>query len=145
MKQVLTFFLILSFLATPLSYAQDPAAAAPTEGAEEDDVLKSTKMDVLTVAGAGVGGAIIGLSTLSFYEKPSKHLMNIWTGAALGIIGGVIFVAVSHATKTEESLREEEANINFDSLERQRWHNDNSTLTLVQGVDQNIPVWFSRF
>src|SRR5690349_19210439 len=62
---------------------------------QEDDFMKSTQNDIMLVAAAGAGGAVLGLSTLSFYDKPSKHIGNIWTGAAIGIIAGVIFVAYS--------------------------------------------------
>jgi hypothetical protein len=45
-----------------------------------------------TVMLAGVGGAILGLSTLSFYGEPQEHIGNIWTGLAFGAIGGAAYV-----------------------------------------------------
>ena len=35
----------------------------------EDDIIKNTQNDILMVAAAGAGGAILGLSTLSFYDN----------------------------------------------------------------------------
>lgn len=38
---------------------------------------------------AGIGGAILGLSTLSFYGSPGEHTNNINSGAFLGVCGGI--------------------------------------------------------
>jgi len=77
----------------------------------------------LIVAGAGAAGAILGLSTLSFVERPSNHLRNVWTGAALGIIAGVIFVAYNGAQKGSEGLVSE-------TEHRKLWHDSiNSELS----------------
>lgn len=38
---------------------------------------------------SGIGGAILGLSTLSFYGDPKSHTNNINMGAMLGALGGV--------------------------------------------------------
>jgi len=48
---------------------------------------------------AGLGGAVLGLSTLSFYDRPQDHIVNIALGAAVGIIGGTIFSTYQMATK----------------------------------------------
>ena len=45
---------------------------------------------------AGVGGGILGLSTLSFYGNPQEHTGNITTGALLGVIGGVTYVSAKN-------------------------------------------------
>ncbi len=55
-----------------------------------------TRKSVATVMFAGLGGAVVGLSTLSFYGKPEEHVSNIWTGLALGVIGGVVYVSVDN-------------------------------------------------
>jgi hypothetical protein len=90
----------------------------------EDDIIKNTQQDMITVVAAGAGGAILGLSTLSFYETPSKSLRNIWTGAALGIIAGVIFVAYNSAQKGSEDLVGKVPSKNFSTLDRLAWHQD---------------------
>lgn len=50
-----------------------------------------------------VGGAILGLSTLSFYGKPSDHVGNIYTGAALGLIGGASYVGYKTLQPSQDS------------------------------------------
>ncbi len=109
---ILTVTLILS------SATFNPALAQESE----DDIVKNTQQDIMLVGIAGGGGAILGLSTLSFMDKPSRHVRNIWTGAALGIIAGVIFVAYISATKNSEQLQ---SSSHFNSSERVAWHTEN--------------------
>lgn len=104
------------------------------EGGGEDDIIKNTQNDILLVAGAGAGGAIIGLSTLSFYETPSNHISNIWTGAAIGLIAGVIFVAYTSAQKGSEDLVSQAASEGFSTAERASWHSEKSELLTMQSV-----------
>lgn len=47
----------------------------------------------LTVAFSTIGGAILGASTLPFYEEPGDHTKNIFYGAAIGAVVGVIISA----------------------------------------------------
>lgn len=56
-----------------------------------------TKSDMMVIVAAGLGGAVLGLSTLSFANQPSQHTDNILTGAAIGIIIGVVYVAYQQA------------------------------------------------
>lgn len=114
MKLACSLLLALTFLMPRAAVAQD----------SNDDIVASTQGDIMLVAAAGVGGAVIGLSTLSFYDKPSKHVSNIWTGAAIGIIAGVIVVALSHAQKTQEelSLYSPKVTPEFSTQDREEWH-----------------------
>ena len=100
----------------------------------EDDLIKNTQNDILIVAGAGAGGAIIGLSTLSFYETPSNHIRNIWTGAAIGLIAGVIFVAYTSAQKGSEDLVSQVPSEGFSTHERSFWHHEKAELLTMQSV-----------
>jgi bacteriorhodopsin len=61
------------------------------------DIAAQTKNDFLVVMAAGVGGAVLGLSTLSFASEPEDNYGNILTGGAIGIIAGVIYVAYRQA------------------------------------------------
>lgn len=70
-----------------------------------------TKNDMLVITAAGVGGGIIGLSTLSFVEKPGDHFDNVLTGAALGLIMGVLYVAYRQAYGPSGILTTEHKNI----------------------------------
>jgi hypothetical protein len=60
----------------------------------------------LTVAISTVSGAVLGASTLPFYEDSGKHTKNIFYGAALGAVVGVLYAA--YAGVSEGPLEEEE-------------------------------------
>lgn len=53
------------------------------------DTNRSIKRNVAAVLFASLGGAILGLSTLSFYGEPQEHTDNITLGALLGFTAGV--------------------------------------------------------
>jgi len=116
MKFACSLLLTLAFVLPHSAWAQDANS--------NEDIVESTRNDLLMVAGGGVVGAVLGLSTLSFYDKPSKHVSNIWTGAAIGIIGGVIIVALGHAQKTQEDLTTYSPKVTpeFSTQAREDWH-----------------------
>lgn len=60
--------------------------------------------DLYIVLGAGAAGAILGLSTLSFVDQPTKNFRNVSMGAAIGIILGVGVVIYNQATKTSTNM-----------------------------------------
>lgn len=93
-KIPLTFLLIYSFVIGQ-SVAQDDV-----------NIVDNSLKDVMLVAATGVGGAVLGLSTLSFVEEPSEHLKNIVIGGALGVIAGVAIVAFKQATKSQKTYGE---------------------------------------
>lgn len=47
----------------------------------------------LTVAVSTVTGAVLGVSTLPFYEESSKYTKNVFYGAAIGAVAGVFLAA----------------------------------------------------
>lgn len=53
---------------------------------------RNIKRGVATVLFASLGGAVLGLSTLSFYGEPEEHTNNITLGAAVGFVGGLAYV-----------------------------------------------------
>lgn len=95
------------------------SATAFGQDVGDSKLLEDSVADMYTVAGAGLGGAIIGLSTLSFVEEPGDHLKNILVGAALGIMGGVAFVGYSTANKGRD--------LYYDGALNNRNHKDFST------------------
>jgi len=138
MKFACSLLIALSFILPHSAWAQ---------AASNDDLVESTRNDLLMVAGGGVAGAVLGLSTLSFYDKPSKHVSNIWTGAAIGIIGGVIIVALGHAQKTQEDLTTYSPKVtpDFSSAAREEWHFANiSKFSPVSSV-ASTPIWGTSF
>jgi hypothetical protein len=68
---------------------QNPVFGQEGEGGESSDILSDSMNDVYLVVGAGLGGAVLGLSTLSFVDEPSENLKNVVVGGALGLIVGV--------------------------------------------------------
>lgn len=75
--------------AAQVSFAQSPGVVGP-------------RRQIATIIFAGLGGAVLGLSTLSFYGEPQEHASNIATGFGLGIIGGVAYV--SYKTTAEYQI-----------------------------------------
>lgn len=134
MKKLICALLTLSLVAT----AVNPAFAQESE----DDLIKNTQNDIMLIAIAGAGGAVLGLSTLSFVEKPSKHVSNIWTGAALGIIAGVVFVAYNSAQKGSEDLQ---SSVDFNSSERVAWHSENTEILSLPSVQFGTQIWQTSF
>lgn len=47
------------------------------------------KRSIATVVLGGLGGAVLGLSTLSFYDSANEHTENISLGALIGALGGL--------------------------------------------------------
>lgn len=93
MKSLLTLIITAVILINPTQqvYAQDNT----TQGGVMDESLA----DLTLVLGSGAVGAILGLSTLSFVDKPKDKLENIAIGGALGIVVGVGMALFGQATK----------------------------------------------
>lgn len=92
-----------------------------------DGLVDETKQDIMLVLGAGLAGAVLGLSTLSFVEEPKEHTRNILVGASIGVIVGVAFVAFNQANKSRDLIYssgdyDDSASLDFKTLERDQWH-----------------------
>lgn len=76
------FLLLMAvvFFTSPASWAQVSSSRA-------------VKRNVATVLFSTLGGAVLGLSTLSFYGEPQEHTDNISVGALLGFVAGTSYVA----------------------------------------------------
>ena len=70
--------------------------------AEEKIPQTGPRQQMAAIIFAGLGGAVLGLSTLSFYGRPQDRLPNIGIGFALGIIAGTIIVTYKAATSPQE-------------------------------------------
>ena len=83
--KVLKFGLVLLLATTSFfnAFAQAPNEYAPKSSGPREQLA-------ITIF-AGLGGAVLGLSTLSFYDRPQDHLVNIAIGFAVGVIGGTIY------------------------------------------------------
>ena len=59
------------------------------------------RRQLATIVFSGLGGAILGLSTLSFYGRPQDNLANIALGFAGGVILGTVYVTIRAATSRD--------------------------------------------
>lgn len=119
-------------------------ALAPAFAAE-DEFIKNTQDDIILVGAAGIGGAVLGLSTLSFYDQPSEHVANIWTSAAIGVIAGVIWVVYSSATDNQEQLTSQISTPEFKTSDRVKWHHEQAQLLTSQKVQFGTEVYRFSF
>lgn len=84
--------LALSFFVHAPAYAQ----------ADGSSSARGAKKKINYIVLAGLGGAVLGLSTLSFYGRPQDKLSNIAIGAAFGIIVGTIMTTYQAASDPKE-------------------------------------------
>ena len=134
MKKWLSLALIFQLLTLNLAFAEP-----------EDDIISSTQNDLVLVGVAGATGAVLGLSTLSFYDEPSTHISNVWTGAAIGVIAGVIWVAYRSATTNQEHLTSEAPSEGFSTGERASWHAQKSQDLTLSSVQFGTQFWQTTF
>lgn len=73
---------------------------APIAGAQNSSTTQASgpKKQLSTIVVAGLGGAVLGLSTLSFYGRPQDHLSNIGIGFGVGVIIGTIYTTYQAAS-----------------------------------------------
>lgn len=94
-KLILVVTLCFSFV--PPSYGQ----LAPA-GQSEGSAVSGPRKQLATIVFAGLAGAILGLSTLSFYGRPQDYLSNIAIGFAIGVIVGTSYTTYQAATRPYE-------------------------------------------
>lgn len=99
-RKLLVLILIFSFTAPALAQ-QPPATPAGEEGTTKSRV-GGPRRQLATILFAGLGGSILGLSTLSFYGRPQDKLQNIAIGFAVGIIAGTAYVTYKAANNPRE-------------------------------------------
>lgn len=88
----LLWVLVLTF---PLVFSQQSLAAAAKDS---DDVNPyDTRNTVGLILISGLVGGVLGLSTLSFYERPQDHIRNITLGAGIGVIASAIYLTATVA------------------------------------------------
>lgn len=73
-----------------------------------------TRKQIAGIVFSGLAGAVLGLSTLSFYGRPQDRLSNIAVGFALGIIVGSVFITYG-ATTNPDKFYGRELSASFDS------------------------------
>jgi len=88
-----TLIVLLVIFMTSSAFAQDAVVRKKS----------GPRRQLATILFAGLGGAILGLSTLSFYGRPQDNLGNIGIGFAAGVIAGTIYVTYKSATSKDYS------------------------------------------
>lgn len=71
-------------------------------GMEVRSQSTSWRRSTAMVLFSGIGGGILGLSTLSFYGDPREHTGNITWGAFLGLMAGAGYMVYENAPLTEK-------------------------------------------
>ncbi len=64
------------------------------------------RRQISTIVYMGLAGAVLGLSTLSFYGRPQDKLTNIPIGFGAGVIIGTIYMTYQAATNPNEFYKE---------------------------------------
>ncbi|HPE85655.1 MAG TPA: hypothetical protein PLO43_05720, partial [Chlamydiales bacterium] len=90
MKKIF-WVILLSLSISSSSFAQSRSYAA-TEG---------PRKNFTTIIFAGLGGAVLGLSTLSFHGRPQDHMDDTAIGFAVGIIAGALYTSYLAASEPE--------------------------------------------
>ncbi len=91
-----------SFVIIGLIACLSSAALAVDPAAPETRSSGGPRRQLATILFAGLGGAVLGLSTLSFYGRPQEKLANIAIGFAGGVILGTTYVTYRAATNPSE-------------------------------------------
>jgi hypothetical protein len=84
MRKIPATFCLLALLAAP----------AQAQSAKAADTDFNTREAIGIILLSGLGGGVLGLSTLSFYSKPEDHIQNIPIGAGIGVIASAIYLTV---------------------------------------------------
>lgn len=85
MKQIKHILLVILFLTSTSVVAQQQNSNTNSG--------KGLRRSVAAAMFSTIGGAVLGLSTLSFYGKPQEHTGNITMGALIGLVVGVGYMS----------------------------------------------------
>ncbi|MEI7972966.1 MAG: hypothetical protein WCH11_01210, partial [Bdellovibrio sp.] len=77
------------FLVTVLLFA---GFSEGVHAQENSTAMTEFRRGLASVVLVGLGGAVLGLSTLSFYSQPQEKIGHVSTGFGLGLLAGSIYV-----------------------------------------------------
>ncbi len=104
---ILICFSFVSSLSFPaLAQSPDKAGQSATQG---------PRRHLANIVFAGLAGAVLGLSTLSFYGRPQDRLSNIAVGFAIGVIGGTMFSTYKAAAEPRDFYGFEDPTLRFET------------------------------
>jgi hypothetical protein len=110
--------LILCLLIAAPSFAQPGGGAAD---APAPSAAKGPRRHLATIVFAGLGGAVLGLSTLPFFGRPQDYLANIAIGFAVGVISGTVYVTYKALSEPDRFYGPVEG---AGIMDQQRWGSD---------------------
>lgn len=84
------------------SFAQNQGSEANPNMVEK----YGPRRQISTIVYMGLAGAVLGLSTLSFYGRPQDKLTNIPIGFGVGVVLGTIYMTYQAATNPNEFYKE---------------------------------------
>ena len=121
-KSLLSFIVALSLIV----FVPFPTMAQGADG--ENAMGSGPRKQLATIVFAGLAGAVLGLSTLSFYGRPQDKLSNIAVGFAIGIIAGTAYTTYKQATRPYGAT-EFERHMYFAELDK--WESQDSSKKLI--------------
>jgi hypothetical protein len=95
-------FLISLVLVSSMTLCSVTSFAATSSDSGEVTTQAGPKKYLSNIIFAGLAGAVLGLSTLSFYGKPQQRLSNIAVGFAIGVILGTGYSTYKAAAEPHE-------------------------------------------
>lgn len=100
--KILSFTLVLIMIVASGPQQAVAQANKPATNSSNDKGGGGTKKQIGTIIFAGIAGAILGLSTLSFYGRPQEKLSNIAVGFAFGVIIGAAYTTFKAASSPRD-------------------------------------------
>jgi uncharacterized membrane protein YfcA len=137
--RILILALSITLAATSLPTVAFAQAASGSSTTKKDS---GTRHQLTMIVFAGISGAILGLSTLSFYGRPQDKLNNIWGGFAVGIIIGAIYSAYSVASQPRQFSKGAD---NDDNYDYDRWAHDHVSYNSQMWQDEQFMRDHPRF
>lgn len=92
-----------------------PAWAQRAGDKAGQNATQGPRRHLANIVFAGLAGAVLGLSTLSFYGRPQDRLSNIAVGFAIGVIGGTMFSTYKAAAEPREFYGLEDPTLRFET------------------------------
>jgi hypothetical protein len=78
------------------------SSAAPRTDKSAQTSAQGPRRHLANIVFAGLAGAVLGLSTLSFYGRPQDRLSNIAVGFAIGVIVGTVYTTYKAAVEPRD-------------------------------------------
>lgn len=112
--------------------------AQSQEGGSSAITKYGPRRQIATIVYMGLGGAVLGLSTLSFYGRPQDKLTNIPIGFGVGVIIGAVYMTYQAATNPQDFYRNGEYEYKPDWQRSQELQITSATDVFVPSNNPNL-------